>query len=176
MIGVKMRQHDRANLLWLDTDLPQLGADLLLGCHVDARRGAVEGVPPREVAGFGRPGRFPGIHHDDALGVLDRPRVDREPPRPRVVQKHSRGPTAPAPKLCRLDLYAARLEGMDSDFETIKSGLITAAKESACSMAEKTSCFHLAVRGMSFQSIQVSRLCSSRASWSLRTNCWSSRA
>jgi len=37
MIGMKVRQHDRANLLWLDTDLPQLGADLLLGCHVDAR-------------------------------------------------------------------------------------------------------------------------------------------
>src|SRR5215212_8071495 len=49
------------------------------------------------------------------LRVLDRPRVDREPPRPRVVQKHSRGPAAPAPKLCRLDLDAARLEGMDSE-------------------------------------------------------------
>ena len=72
-------------------------------------------MPPREVAGFGRPGRFPGIHHDDTLRVLDRPSVDREPPRPRVVQKHSRGPAAPAPKLCRLDLDAARLEGMDSE-------------------------------------------------------------
>jgi hypothetical protein len=37
-------------------------------------------------------------------------------------------------------------------------------------MAENTSSFHLAVRGMSFQSIQVLRLCSSRAFWSLRTN------
>src|SRR5215216_3744249 len=43
-------------------------------------------------------------------------------------------------------------------------------------MAEKTSSFHLAVRGTSFQSIQVFRLCSSRASWSLRTKSWSSRA
>jgi hypothetical protein len=32
----------------------------------------------------------------------------------------------------------------------MKSGLMTAAKESALSMAEKTSSFHLAVRGMSF--------------------------
>src|SRR5215203_5660586 len=43
-------------------------------------------------------------------------------------------------------------------------------------MAEKTSCFHLAMRGMSFQSIQVLRWCSSRAFWSLRTKSWSSRA
>ena len=37
MIGMKVREHNRANLLWLDSDLPQLRADLLLGCHVDAR-------------------------------------------------------------------------------------------------------------------------------------------
>jgi len=37
MIGMKVREHNRANLLWLDSDLPQLRADLLLGCYVDAR-------------------------------------------------------------------------------------------------------------------------------------------
>ena len=28
MIGMKVRKHDHANLLWLDSDPPQLGADL----------------------------------------------------------------------------------------------------------------------------------------------------
>jgi NTE family protein len=42
--------------------------------------------------------------------------------------------------------------------------------------ADVVSGVHLAVRGMSFQSIQVSRSRASRASWSLRTKSWSSRA
>ena len=59
-------------------------------------------MPRWEVAGFGRSGRFPGIHHYDALGMLDRPRVDREPPRPSVVQKHPRWPAPPAPSCADL--------------------------------------------------------------------------
>ena len=79
MIRMKVRKHNRANLLRLNSDLPQLRTDLLLGCYIHAHSKAVVGVPPWKVAGFGRSGCFPGIHYDCALWVFDSPRMNREP-------------------------------------------------------------------------------------------------
>jgi hypothetical protein len=91
VIGVEVRQHNPAHIVGGEAEAPQLRADLLLRRHRFAQRDPVVRVPAREVARFGHARRLAGVDHDQAFGMFDQPREDRQrlgpPPRGQYAEQ-----------------------------------------------------------------------------------------
>ena len=114
VVDMQVSQHDRFHIALADAKASQLRSDFLLWLDVEAHRKLEIGVPARQ--------RFQvrarsGIDHDDALGMLDRPGIDRHPFRPFARDNRLNLPpetVSAAFDLRLFDLHAAGLDGVDA--------------------------------------------------------------
>jgi hypothetical protein len=113
VIGVEVREHHPAHVAGREPQGAKLRADLLLGRDPFAQPEAEVRVPPREVAGLGDAGGLTGVHDDQALGVLDEPREDRQRLGPATVHEHARQAATVATAAVALELLDGNGPGLD---------------------------------------------------------------
>ena len=76
VVDVQVGQHDRAHVIRPDAERAKLGADLLLAFDIEAHAGAEIRVPLRQRL---EPDIGARIDQDDAVAMLDRVDIDRQP-------------------------------------------------------------------------------------------------
>ena len=97
MIGMQMRQHDLTDVARPHAHHLQLRADLVVRRHPELRREPKKRMPAGMIASLMHPRRFTGVDENQPLVVLDQPRMDRDPVRPRAIEQHVAEAPTPAP-------------------------------------------------------------------------------
>src|SRR5918992_1363321 len=115
VVGVEVRHDNPANVVRRKAERLQLRADLLLRLYPLLESEPEVGVPARELARVVDVSGFARVDHDQALGMLDQPGVDRERLGPAAVhQRQCQARPAPAHPLPLASPYGDRssLNGM----------------------------------------------------------------
>ena len=116
VIGMQVRDHHLTHVARSDSQRPKLRPDLLLRVHRKSRRTPKERVPSGVITPLMYPRSLPGIHHNNSLGMIDHPSINRQPVRPPLVKQDMRRPrqSLPAPfDLGKFHLHQARTNGMN---------------------------------------------------------------
>src|SRR5215208_347545 len=128
MICMEVRQDECFDVFLRDPHTSNLRADFILRANVHAKRTPVVRMPPRIVIRVGTLRCFPRVDDDDALWMVDYPRVDGQPFGPSGVSKDSDQPTRLPDAVRRLYVDRACLDSMDAD---LHSSLLSAGASSA---------------------------------------------
>jgi len=115
MVCVKMREDDRPHIFGSNPHRAQLRPDFLFRFDVKYSRAAIKRMPAWMIARSRRSGCLAGIHHDDAFGVFNHPRENRQPFAPVRIKKQPQRATRLALYLGLFDADTPGLNGVDFD-------------------------------------------------------------
>jgi hypothetical protein len=114
VVDVHVRQHHRFDVPGADAKAPQLRTHFLFGFDVEANAELEIRMPARQRFQMSRRS---GVNDDHALGVLDRPGIDRRPFRPFPREDGLELPPQSVPPPFNLSLlypHAAGLDGVNA--------------------------------------------------------------
>src|SRR5262245_42456710 len=109
-----MSEHDTLHVAWANPERPQARPDFLLG--LDAEDDFPPDIRMQRPAGFQQMRSLPGVDHDDAIAMLDRPCIGRQPVGPSAISEDGKHPrlSPPAPfDLRGLDADETGLDGVN---------------------------------------------------------------
>src|SRR6202041_1348431 len=92
VIGMQVRDHHLPHVAAGNSQRAKLRPDFLLRLHRKPRRTPKEGMPSGVITPLMYPSGLSGIHHDNSLGMIDHPSINRKPLRPPLVKKYVRSP------------------------------------------------------------------------------------